>query len=259
MCIMCKLTTNSQSLHRHILRHNTVGERCQECLTHYNQEMDLPTTGASSGTKALRRVPRMGTKALHMEHQQVRAVLCDGNSRDKEDKELPTQPEADPHADSKCRHLYTPRTPLLPCKEESSLKKRLEIAEYDLDQEKQRRMAESNTDIIRKRLQEKEKEPEAERKLSISYEKEVQMLKEQIQSFVLCSTPPPLEPLDDSAHTNKTNMELIEDWTEQHGVTAAQISQLQVINLHAEFKKRELVEARGQLMERVFKDSNIHQ
>lgn len=46
-------------------------------------------------------------------------------------------------------------------------------------------MAESNNDIIKKRLQEKEKELEAEWSLSISYEKEVQKLKEQIQSLIL--------------------------------------------------------------------------
>lgn len=95
-------------------------------------------------------------------------------------------------------------------------------------------MAESNNDIIKKRLQEKEKELEAEWSLSISYEKEVQKLKEQIQSLILCSTSPPSEPLDNSADIDKTNTELIKDWREQHGVTAAQISQLKVINLHAE-------------------------
>lgn len=95
-------------------------------------------------------------------------------------------------------------------------------------------MAESNNDIIKKRLQEKEKELEAEWSLSISYEKEVQKLKEQIQSLILCSTSSPSEPLDNSADIDKPNTELIKDWREQHGVTAAQISQLKVINLHAE-------------------------
>lgn len=83
----------------------------------YNQEMDLPTTGASSGTKVLHRLLRMGTKALQMEHQQVMAAAGTRKTR------------SSPHSQKLILMLTTSASPyILPephCspKEESSLKK----------------------------------------------------------------------------------------------------------------------------------------